>query len=82
VSPSEETHFRLSSDTYISKDAVITAYGRKLSKQEVLDLFSAHTDDFLRAFRALSKEDQVAIRLRYGNNTLKWYEENRCTKRS
>ena len=74
--------FPLSSDTYISKDAVITAYGRKLSEQEVLDLFSAQTDDFLRAFHALPIEEQVAVRLRYGNSILKWYEENKCTKRS
>lgn len=72
-----ERMFRLIGDSYIDEDAVITFQGRSLSMQEKVDLFGILTDDFLRAFYRLSKEKQVAVRLRYGNNIYKWYQREK-----
>ena len=67
--------FPLMPDTYLSSHADILYCGRKLLRQERLDVLSTQRTDFLEVFRKLSKEERIAIRLRYGDNTLKWYKE-------
>jgi len=72
----DETWFRLTEHTRLSPEAVLTFKGRRLSRPEKAVLLNTGDDRFLLAFAGLPKEGQIAVRLRYGNDTLKWYREN------
>ena len=74
--------FSLSDNVFVTKDALFNFRGKPLSKREVNDFLGFGSSSFLRAFSRLSSEEQVAVRLRYGDDTLRWYRENKCMKKS
>jgi len=61
--------------TILDAYANITHRGRRLNRSEKKAVLRFGERDFLEAFYNLTPGKKAAVRLRYGENTYKWYRE-------
>ncbi len=67
--------FQLVPDLFMDGRANVTYKGRALSVPEKKDVLQIMETEFLEAFHNLRPERKAAVRLRYGQNTYRWYRE-------
>ena len=67
--------FKIAAYCAINPLAEVTYRGKKISQLDKEAVLNTRDDKFLEGFYRLTKEEQIAVRLRYGEDTHRWWTE-------